>query len=1059
MQPPRAYQGAPSGPMPSYPTTGPPSNGAGPLSSAPTAYYPSSAAASKAPYGAAPAGAPQGGAPFGRPLQTASYTQQQPNYQQENFAAQQQPYRQQAGYPQQQQQMPYAQQQQQQQQQVPFQVQQGQEQAQQPFAQQQPFQQQQQQPPYMSSYGQPHAAGITAAAAAGAAAFTPAQQPAAAGRTPYYPAAAASAYGGAAAQQQEMASQQQLQDMLQFNAPRHFVRASVGRLPSSNSLRHKCHLPLGVVVQPLAPPPVGHANVPAVSFGAGVVVRCKRCRTYVNPFVVWEGSGRRWICNLCGISNETPQCYCRATDEKGRREDRFERPELCMGSVEVIAPSDYMIRPPQPPAFLFLLDVSLSAVASGLVEAACEGIAEAIRNDRLPGDSRTMVGIVTYDSSAHFYALKSQQTRPQVFVVPQVDDMFLPLSEDLFVPLQECQEAVLSTLAAIPDIWRATGCTDNCMGSALKAATMVAKHVGGKILLFSSAPPTIGEAVVKREASKDKAAAAADRETDLLKPASDAYQAREGFFFLHPLFMDSRICVHALFLAFLRVYILGQQLTQHQLSVDMFLCPSAPPMSAPTEAAYYPPPPPSQAGLQQQQQQQLAGGLPATGGRGGGAMAANGVVGGGGGVSGVSFYDVASYASLAQFTSGELRFYPCFTKQQYGAKLIAEIDRVLSRVTGWEAVMRIRVSRGWKVSQRHGRFYLRGSDLFVLPTINEDQSFSVSLELDEAAGPGAIDNVMSMQAAILYTNSDGERRIRVHTYCIPLTQNLQDIAASMDPEVTAALMLHHSMDLSLRAKVADGRAYLQNLCVQLMSALQLPGGSHPGGGAFGSPPSPSNGEHLKRLALLVMGMLKSPAFRTTKDVTSDMRVYAWHRLSSVPLSQLVAYWCPRLFCLTDWGSFEGSVDGNEQVVLPPSIPLSSESMTQEGAYLLENGEGMLLWIGKSAPSEWLLAVFGITTLDFLHPEAAAASLARTNDPLGLRVYATVSELQRQRRKPDCMQLSIIRQGDSNEQLFFAMLTEDRVQSLPLTFAEFLQKVGQRQIAPVAPSLAAGQRGY
>ena len=136
-----------------------------------------------------------------------------------------------------------------------------------------------------------------------------------------------------------------------------------------------------------------------------------------------------------------------------------------MGSVEVIAPSDYMIRPPQPPAFLFLIDVSLPAVASGLVDAACEGIGEAIRRDRLPGDSRTMVGIVTYDSSAHFYALKAQHTRPQVFVVPQVEDMFLPLSEDLFVPLQECKEAVLSTLAALPDIWRSTGCTDNCMVS------------------------------------------------------------------------------------------------------------------------------------------------------------------------------------------------------------------------------------------------------------------------------------------------------------------------------------------------------------------------------------------------------------------------------------------------------------------------------------------------------------------------------------------------------------------------------------------------------------------
>ncbi|OEH78605.1 transport protein [Cyclospora cayetanensis] len=854
-------------------------------------------------------------------------------------------------------------------------------------------------------------------------------------RAPYYPPAAVAAYAGAASQQQDMASQQQLQDLLQFNAPRHFIRASVGRLPNSSSLRHKCHLPLGVVVQPLAPPAVGQADVPSVSFGGGAVVRCKRCRTYINPFVVWESSGRRWICNLCGVSNETPQFYCRATDEKGRREDRFERPELCMGSIEIIAPSDYMIRPPQPPAFLFLIDVSLPSVASGLVESACQGIADAIRKDRLPGDSRTMVGIVTYDSSAHFYALKTQQTRPQVFVVPQVDDMFLPLSEDLLVPLLECKEAVLSTLAALPDIWRSTGCTENCMvggearelrekgGSALKAATMVAKHVGGKILLFSAAPPTMGEAVVKREPNRDKGNSTTDRETDLLKPASDAYQN------------------------------LGQQLTQSQLSVDMFLCPPAPSASSPTEAVYYPPPPASQSGMptSQQQNQPMSGGLSGAGNVGRGSHL-NGSVP----ASGVSFYDVASFATLAQFTSGELRFYPSFTRQQHGPKLMAEIERVLSRVTGWEAVMRIRVSRGWKVSQRHGRFYLRGSDLFVLPTVNEDQSFSVSLELDETATPGATDNILSLQAALLYTNSDGERRIRVHTYCIPLTQNMQEIAASMDPEATAALMLQHSMDLSLRAKVADGRSYLQNLCVQLMSALQLPAAGH---SAYGAQPSlQNNGEQLRRLAFLIMGMLKSPAFRSTKDVTNDMRVYAWHRLASVPLSQLVAYWCPRLFSLTDWGPTEGSLDGNAEVILPPSIPLTSESMTQEGAYLIENGESMLLWVGKSVPSEWLLAVFGVSALEFLHPEAAASSLGRTNDSLGQRTYAMISELQRQRLKPDYMELTIIRQGDSNEQLFFAMLAEDRVQSLPLTFTEFLQKVGQRQLAPVTP-MPPAQRGY
>lgn len=87
--------------------------------------------------------------------------------------------------------------------------------------------------------------------------------------------------------------------------------------------------------------------------------------------------------------------------------------------------------------------------------------------------------------------------------------------------------------------------------------------------------------------------------------------------------------------------------------------------------------------------------------------------------------------------------------------------------------MRVRVSRGWKVCERHGRFYLRGADLFVLPTVHEDQTFTVSLEPDEAAGAASGDTLLSLQVALLYTHSEGERRIRVHTVALPLTQNMQ----------------------------------------------------------------------------------------------------------------------------------------------------------------------------------------------------------------------------------------------------------------------------------------------
>jgi protein transport protein SEC24 len=45
--------------------------------------------------------------------------------------------------------------------------------------------------------------------------------------------------------------------------------------------------------------------------------------------------------------------------------DPRNRPELQQATVEYIAPSEYMLRPPQPAVYLFLFDVTANAIESG----------------------------------------------------------------------------------------------------------------------------------------------------------------------------------------------------------------------------------------------------------------------------------------------------------------------------------------------------------------------------------------------------------------------------------------------------------------------------------------------------------------------------------------------------------------------------------------------------------------------------------------------------------------------------------------------------------------------
>ncbi|EER18536.1 vesicle transport protein, putative, partial [Perkinsus marinus ATCC 50983] len=156
---------------------------------------------------------------------------------------------------------------------------------------------------------------------------------------------------------------------------------------------------------------------------------------YINPFVIWTENGRKWQCNMCGYVGDTPQTYYCHLDDTMRRADRYERPELVNGTIDFIAPAEYMVRPPQPPVFMFLLESTYQAVASGALASAAAAIKELVEKKSFPGGERALVGVMTFDSSIHFYNLNSRLSQPQMLVVSDLEDPFLPLPDDILVPV------------------------------------------------------------------------------------------------------------------------------------------------------------------------------------------------------------------------------------------------------------------------------------------------------------------------------------------------------------------------------------------------------------------------------------------------------------------------------------------------------------------------------------------------------------------------------------------------------------------------------------------------
>ena len=91
--------------------------------------------------------------------------------------------------------------------------------------------------------------------------------------------------------------------------------------------------------------------------------------------------------------------------------------------------------------------------------------------------------------------------------------------------------------------------------------------------------------------------------------------------------------------------------------------------------------------------------------------------------------------------------------------------------------MRVRCTKGLRVTNFHGNFFIRGTDLLALPNVTSDTACTVELEHTEVLNPAML---ITIQAALLYTSSSGERRICVHTMACSVTSALAEVFRRCD---------------------------------------------------------------------------------------------------------------------------------------------------------------------------------------------------------------------------------------------------------------------------------------
>nr|NVI77971.1 Sec24AB ortholog [Cucujiformia] len=288
--------------------------------------------------------------------------------------------------------------------------------------------------------------------------------------------------------------------------------------------------------------------------------------------------------------------------------DPSRRPEIRTSTIEYIAPAEYMLRPPQPAVYLFLLDVSRLAVESGYLNVFCSVLQDELSD--LPGDSRTQVGFITYDSQLHFFSFADGLSQPHEMMVLDVDDVFLPCPDNLLVNLKDKMELIKDLLAQLPGRYMNSFDGNSALGAALQAAHRMMTATGGRVTVFQASLPNVGPgSLTPREDPNQRGST----EIQHLKPANDFYKR------------------------------LALDCSSQQIAVDLFLVNS-------------------------------------------------------------QYVDIATISGISRFSGGCIHHFPLF---KFGRPILTErfercFRRYLSRKIGFEAVMRLRCTRGLSIHTFHG---------------------------------------------------------------------------------------------------------------------------------------------------------------------------------------------------------------------------------------------------------------------------------------------------------------------------------------------------------------------
>lgn len=419
--------------------------------------------------------------------------------------------------------------------------------------------------------------------------------------------------------------------------------------------------------------------------------------------------------------------------------------------------------------------------------------------------------------------------------------------------------------------------------------------------------------------------------------------------------------------------------------------------------------------------------------------------------------DLSNIGWLCSITGGSVYKWSNFTYDRDAKAFTNTFKDSILKTIGYQGQLKLRCSNGLQVALYYGTSSSMSDPSFagtevqdpVIPVLNEDQTFTILFTYD-----GKLNTKYDchFQAALLYTDKDGLRKVRVINLVLAVSETLDEVFNFVEEDAVVTTMVRDTLSFLQKQSLFELRHSINEKLVDVFTQYRAMS-------ELGHMKYRANynqllfPDSLKHLPLYLLAFLKSRALKDSKTLSADSRLLDVFHFLNMPVEKLTYHLYPALVelhsleeddCLV---SNENLDDLDHFVKLPLFKTLDINQLLQS-VYVLCDGFVVYIWIHPNANILLLRDLFGenINSVEDISP--LMCELPKLSTHISLQTRNLIRFFQKEiigNSRPGGVGTQIVRlQYDTiQEAAFFEHFVEDAGKGLlpsNITYSEYLSNL-------------------